>query len=265
MSSIHDPGEREQDNGWLPGILEEAPPEKDMDFTDSSFFQAGIGRSLPDPPNVDTDHQGILVVSEMRLLIKFGPYVTIDEAIAMRAVRKRLGHQVPVPEVFGWRSRQDRVLIYMELVSGTTLEERWDDLNLSEKDSLCEQLSQILLSLRQLKQRDTFIGRRFFTERYDSSFKSNSILKDLLLGGHYSIESFMSVQRLGRSTASTASITSLNGFHNDFCRPLRDTKIPILRFFDQKTIPPVLNSLMPMPIQQILWCRPRQTPGHRAY
>lgn len=173
MSSTYEPGEREQDHGWLLDTLEEAPLEKDMDFTESSFFQAGIGRSLPDAPCVDANHQGILVVSEMRLLIKFGPYVTTDEAITMRAVRKRLGHQVPVPEVFGWRIRQDKVFIYMEMVSGTILQERWDDLNLLEKDSLCEQLSQILLSLQQLKQRDKFIGRRFSTERYNSSFKSN--------------------------------------------------------------------------------------------
>jgi uncharacterized transporter YbjL len=120
-------------------------------FTESSFFQVGIGRRLPTVPIVDANHQGTMVVSEMRLIIKFGPYVTIDEAVTMMAIRKRLGHQVPVPEVFGWRIRQDRVFIYMELISGTTLHERWDDLNLSEKDSLCEQLSQIFIPLRQLK------------------------------------------------------------------------------------------------------------------
>lgn len=85
--------------------------------------------------------------------------MTIDEAITMRAGRKRVGHQVPVPELFGWRTRQDRVFIYMELVSGTTLQERWQDLNLSERDSLREQLSQILSSPRQLRQKNEFIGR----------------------------------------------------------------------------------------------------------
>jgi len=87
------------------------------------------------------------------------------------SIRKRLGHEVPVPEVFGWRIRQDRVFIFMELISGTTLKERWDDLNLLEKDSLCEQLSHMLLSLQQLKQRDEFIGKLLSTDRYDSSFK----------------------------------------------------------------------------------------------
>lgn len=171
MSSTHEPGLREQDHDWLPDSLEKAALEKDMDFTESSFFQGGRGRRLPAVPSVDSNHQGILVVSEMRLLIKFGPHVTIDEAVTMRAVRKRLGHRVPVPEVFGWRVHQDKVFIYMELISGTTLQECWDNLNLSEKDSLCEQLGQILSALRQLKQRDEFIGKRFSTERYDVSFK----------------------------------------------------------------------------------------------
>lgn len=168
MSSTHGSGLREQDHRWLPDTLEKATLEKDMDFTETSFFQAGKDRSLPAVPTVDATDQGILVVSEMRLLIKFGPRVTVDEAVTMRAVRKRLGNQVPVPEVFGWRVRQDRVFIYMELISGTTLQERWDDLNLSEKDSLCEQLNQILSSLRQITQRHEFIGKLFSTERYDS-------------------------------------------------------------------------------------------------
>ena len=91
MSSTHEPGPREQDHDWLPDTLEKAALEKDMDFPESSFFQVGRGRKLPAvPKGVDSNHQGILVVSEMRLLIKFGPHVTIDEAVTMRAVRKRL-------------------------------------------------------------------------------------------------------------------------------------------------------------------------------
>ena len=46
----------------------------------------------------------------------------------------------------------------MELIPGVTLEERWSDMNLSDKDAICGQLRNMLSSLRQLQQENTFIG-----------------------------------------------------------------------------------------------------------
>ena len=56
MSSTREPGEEEQDNDWFLDTFEEASLGKDMDFPESSFFQASIGRNLPDAPSVDANH-----------------------------------------------------------------------------------------------------------------------------------------------------------------------------------------------------------------
>ena len=139
---------------WLPNNLKD-----EMDFVDSSFFKTA-GRKLPYPQQLGASREGITIISEMQLVIKFGPRVTIDEAVTMWVVRKYLGQQVPVPELFGWRVYQKTVFIYMELIPGVTLKERWGDMDLPDKNSICGQLHNMLFSLRQLQQENTFIGER---------------------------------------------------------------------------------------------------------
>ncbi|EXJ81056.1 hypothetical protein A1O3_07344 [Capronia epimyces CBS 606.96] len=120
----------------------------EMDFLDTSFFKIA-GRKLPCPQQLGASREGITVISEMQLVIKFGQHVTIDEAVTMWVVRKYLGHQVPVPKLFGWRVYQGTVYIYMELIAGVTLEERWKDMDLSDKASWLEWLPQRFLSSSQ--------------------------------------------------------------------------------------------------------------------
>jgi hypothetical protein len=154
MDSTSTTGLKKISQSCLPDNLKD-----EMDFVESSFFKTA-GRKLPCPQQLGASQEGTIILSEMQLVIKFGPRVTIDEAVTMWVVRKCLGHQVPVPELFGWRVYRDTVFIYMELISGVTLQERWSDMDFSDKDSICGQLRQMLLSLRQLQQQDTFIGKR---------------------------------------------------------------------------------------------------------
>jgi hypothetical protein len=99
----------------------------------------------------------------MHLVVKFGPKVTVEEAVTMWAIRKLFGHQIPVPELFGWQLFQYEIFIYMELIQGVTVGNRWSDPALSDADtvSLCKQLRQMISSLRQLQHEsgDIFIGR----------------------------------------------------------------------------------------------------------
>ncbi|KIW16702.1 hypothetical protein PV08_03890 [Exophiala spinifera] len=107
-----------------------------MDFNDSSFFKIR-GQKLPEPPKVNTRRNGIVTFPELKLVIKYGPFTTVDEAVTMWAVKKHLGHTVPVPELYGWRVRQGTVFIYMELIPGTTLRDCWNDLAFSDKEAIC--------------------------------------------------------------------------------------------------------------------------------
>lgn len=166
---------------WLPDSSKER-----MDFLESSFFQTP-GRELPSPPDVNKLLSDTVVIPEMKLLIKCGPHVTIDEAITMWAVRKCLGHQIPVPELFGWRTSGDTVFIYMELIAGVTVHEAWGTMTLSDKESLSDQLHQMLSALRQLKQEDDFVGEHEMIgwqgfEGFDTDrFESGSITRGPLL------------------------------------------------------------------------------------
>ena len=136
----------------------------ERDFVKSSFFKPP-GRKLPTPAHVkslDITKQGIVMFPGMQLVVKFGPRVTVEEAVTMWAIRKLFDHQIPVPELFGWRSFQNEIFIYMELIQGVTMKQRWSDPGVSDSDrlSLCKQLRQMVSSLRQLQHvsSDMFIG-----------------------------------------------------------------------------------------------------------
>ena len=144
-------------------------PRQEMDFLDSSFFQKQPSQPLPTPAEVRAlsrtlavpySHRRPVKFDHLNLLVKRGPRVTIAEAQCLWIVRKILGDKVPVPEVYGWRVDGPDVFIYMQLVPGVTLKERWESLSAVEKNGVCEQLCEMVTSLRQLKQEpsDQFIG-----------------------------------------------------------------------------------------------------------
>jgi len=140
-----------------------------MDFLESSFFKdngpdrclptpaevralSGANQAMPQPPPVRFEH--------LNLIVKFGPHVAIAEAQCLWVIKRVLRDEVPVPEVYGWRVDGRHVFIYMQLVRGETLKERWDSLSIADKITVCDHLRQITTSLRQVKQdpNDSFIG-----------------------------------------------------------------------------------------------------------
>ena len=144
-----------------------------MDFLDSSFFQNGPNRSLPTPAEIKglsttygtTSQPDPVKFEELGLLVKFGPHVTAAEAQCLWMIGKELQGQVPVPEVYGWRIDGNEAFIYMQLIQGDTLRDRWDSLSVLDKRSVCHQLRQITISLRQLEQdpNNPFIGKPLYT------------------------------------------------------------------------------------------------------
>lgn len=142
--------------------------KKEMDFVDSSFFKERNQR-LPTPAQVRALSRDVrtspkpkpVIFENLNVLVKFGPGVTVAEAQNLWMIKRVFHDKVPVPEVFGWRvDEENYVFIYMEIIRGRTLQDRWDDLNSSDKISLCDQLCQIVKTLRQLEQdpSDQYIG-----------------------------------------------------------------------------------------------------------
>jgi hypothetical protein len=148
--------------------------QRQMAFYDSTWFRThGLTHSLPTPDQVrarcpGSDHyngaRAIAKFEELDLIVKFGQHVTISEAVCLKKIDQLFSKQVPVPEVYGWRVDNQIVFLYMQLVRGPTLLERWSTMNYQDKYSVCGHLRLILQTLRITKQDPfkTFIGKNIF-------------------------------------------------------------------------------------------------------
>ncbi|KAI1774792.1 kinase-like protein [Hypoxylon cercidicola] len=142
-----------------------------IDFYESPFFHGSspVLPQLPSPAavrkewNTQGRHTRAIKFEHLKLAVKFGrpTSVKLEEAQTMRAIHQAFPNkEVPVPELFGWRVDQGDNFIYMSLVEGSTLRETWELLTQNEKVSLRDQLGQMVVALRQLRQdpKDQFIG-----------------------------------------------------------------------------------------------------------
>lgn len=145
--------------------------QQEVDFTDTSFFSSNPDRHLPTTDEVRALSKDVGTCGEpapirfedLNLIVKFGPsrHVTTTEAVNLWMIKKVFGDGIPVPELFGWRiDNEGYVFIYMELISGPTLQECWSQLSTNEKNAAIDQLSRITGNLRNLKQdpSDQFVG-----------------------------------------------------------------------------------------------------------
>ncbi|XP_014552968.1 hypothetical protein COCVIDRAFT_108860 [Bipolaris victoriae FI3] len=132
------------------------------DFLDTTWFKTyGRTRRFPTPEYLlslfPKSHQSnTMKFEDLGLVVKFGQRITTTEAINLWAVRRIFQEAVPVPEVYGWRvlekeGRGRYVFIYMQLVQGPTLLERWPELSCADKRAICTDLRAMISSLRTLR------------------------------------------------------------------------------------------------------------------
>jgi hypothetical protein len=151
------------------------PHDESIEFRDSSYFKSHS--TLPSPAEVrelasrSTDARAInpsrpppVKFADRDLIVKYGTEITPAEGQCLIFVRRSLYPQVPVPGVYGWTKDAGQTFIYMELVDGVTLEERWDTLVEHERLSVCEQLRSMINLWRALPQDspEPFIGKPRF-------------------------------------------------------------------------------------------------------
>lgn len=109
------------------------------------------------------------MIPSLGLVVKYGDDVTILEALTQVKVREELQGQVSVPEVFGWSEDGGQGFIYMSMIQGETLEQRWSGMSENERRAVCEELKHIVKAWRALAQ-DCYIGMCFSSETvYDIS------------------------------------------------------------------------------------------------
>ncbi|KAM3422418.1 hypothetical protein BST61_g2769 [Cercospora zeina] len=164
--------------------------QQNATFYESSFFkQDGSHDSrqtqLPPPQEVLERSRdgigGVVKFESLGLAVKFGPsdYLRFEEAQAMIAIRQTFpGGEIPVPEVFGWRTHGTQSFIYMSLIEGKTLRQAWKELTTVDKKEICAGLSKMVSLLRSIEQEcmeNQFIGSvsggvlqdRFFRVDYE--------------------------------------------------------------------------------------------------
>jgi hypothetical protein len=118
----------------------------DIEFRDTSYpkrFPPAILGEVPPlppplPPPTDVLAQrpnarfGIVRYERLGVLVKFGlpRKVKIEEAQALQALRRAFRNdEVPVPELYGWKSINGYNFVYMSIVPGQTLRDTWQDLS----------------------------------------------------------------------------------------------------------------------------------------
>ena len=141
-------------------------PKADTEvFLSSSFFsQKPKPERLPTPAEVKAQaalNDGAKIniwrpppekFPSLNLIVKYGGAVSIAEGQCLWMIRTYLGHVIPVPEVYGWCRDGEETFLYMELIRGSTLEQRWKELSTTERSSICDQLHPMIAALRTIKQ-----------------------------------------------------------------------------------------------------------------
>lgn len=154
--------------------LSSLPSGPNVIFHESSFFSRNDGRPLPTLSEVraesarqhsDDDHKmddpPPVVFDSLGLLVKCGKRrVEIAEGQCLWALNHFLP-EVPVPEIYGWMTEGDYVLLYMEFVNGVTVEKRWPSMTDDKKAGFWKVLRAVFDNLRRLSQdpNDSFVGR----------------------------------------------------------------------------------------------------------
>ncbi|OBS23315.1 hypothetical protein FPOA_03864 [Fusarium poae] len=165
MTSIHIPSMEVADVS-SPSAQSEAAPIF-VQFSQSGFFRDARAPALPLPEEVRSlneasgdlrarydDHPTPLIIRSLGLVVKYGTEVTAAELEAQRFVHEQLQGQVPVPEVFAWAEDAGQGFIYMDLIEGDTLQSRFKNMDLTERDDVCAELRSMVNAWRGLTQDD---------------------------------------------------------------------------------------------------------------
>lgn len=156
----------------------DAAPDHDKIFLKSSFFKEKRAPRLPIPAEVRAiskksgnirsasfNRPPPVMIPSLGLVVKYGADATVAEAQTQIMICKHLKGRVPVPEVFGWTEHGGQVFIYMSLIEGETLQERWGNMNENERQVVCEELKCMVKAWRLLEQdscswrHDHYVGK----------------------------------------------------------------------------------------------------------
>ncbi|KAK6514937.1 hypothetical protein TWF506_007294 [Arthrobotrys conoides] len=152
----------------IPSSLPSNPSET---FHDSSYFTTNPRLELPSPSeirdryNATTENPMVerpppVIFPDQDLIVKWGTEISIAEGQCLYFLKRNLGGEINVPEIYGWCRDGGATFLYMELIDGKQLDAVWDGISEDERECICQRLEKMISSLRRLKQdpEDRFIG-----------------------------------------------------------------------------------------------------------
>ncbi|ORY09386.1 phosphotransferase enzyme family protein [Clohesyomyces aquaticus] len=150
------------------------PLDENFDVCSSSFFQRF--KQLPSPDEVRShardqylagtnwgnNRRRVVtgynarpapsVFKSMGVFVKWGSDMRIAEGQTLYAIRHHLKKKtITVPEIYGWRTDQGEVFLYMEVISGRTLEQAWQEMDASNRLRICSELRTSFDDLRKFQ------------------------------------------------------------------------------------------------------------------
>ncbi|RMY77093.1 hypothetical protein D0863_01515 [Hortaea werneckii] len=112
---------------------------------------------------------------------------------------------VPVPRIYGWTQDQGQTFLYMQLILGDPLSNRWDNLSSDEKLSISEQLKPMVATWQSLRRPD-----RTASDQPVLSQLGGQALRDIMFydGANYPAGPFESVREFNDAFARLALRTA---------------------------------------------------------
>lgn len=141
-----------------------------INLLESSFFKEQRASALPSPAEVRALNRqtgrGLrpvpVSIPSLGLLVKYGQDVTFTEVETQVFIHEQLrNHHVPTPEVFGYAEDEGQRFIYMALMEGDSLQERFAKLTEVERRAVCAELRGMVDTWRRVleqDQADLYIG-----------------------------------------------------------------------------------------------------------
>jgi hypothetical protein len=129
------------DSIWFEGQESDYPSPDDVRKHAGEPFQDATEAHRPDPVRYP----------DQNLIVKWGTFVDIIEGQCIWFLQNRMADTIPVPKIYGWKRDGKQVFLYLELVKGSLLEERWPELKQRERRAVCRELRRIVRTLQRIQ------------------------------------------------------------------------------------------------------------------
>ncbi|KAF1824757.1 uncharacterized protein K489DRAFT_316862 [Dissoconium aciculare CBS 342.82] len=129
------------DSVWFHGLESDYPSIEEIRQNAEDIFGAAAQAYRPKPVRFPG----------RKLIVKWGTFVGIAEGQCIWFLQNHLAHLVPVPKIYGWKRDGEQTFLFLELVDGSPLDERWPRLKPGERRAACRELRHATQALKRVR------------------------------------------------------------------------------------------------------------------